>query len=106
MSAQGKICTGNALPSENLRQMAHKEIDKFVDKLAPILDKGKPMTLRQASNLFQGEKHKLLGGILRHFIEINHQDVLAQNTADYPRCGKTLKKDPGCRQEDRDNAWT
>ena len=73
---------------EDFRQMAHEELDRFIDKLIPFLESEKPMTLQEISDLFQKEKHQLLGGLLQRAVEINHRDCMEGKNDKCPLCGR------------------
>ena len=74
------------------RRKAHDEIDKFIDEIAPVLMNENPLTLKEISDAFQEKRGELLGGLLRDFVEIHHQEILEQENCDCPNCKKTIRK--------------
>lgn len=77
---------------ERYRHMAHKELDKLIDKLAPLLLSQKPLTLMEISEAFQSERLEFLGALFSDFIKVHHQELVEQEFCDCPQCGKLLKK--------------
>ena len=55
---------------ENIRAMAHKELDKFIDLLAPLLEKKATPTLQEMSAHFMQTRSALLGGIMKTLTEV------------------------------------
>ena len=74
------------------RDKAHRELDKFIDRLAPRLLQEKPLTLREISDAFQENKSELLGGLLRDFIQTHLLEQGRQTSCECPGCGKPAYK--------------
>lgn len=72
---------------EMYRKKAHKELDKFVDSLAPELLAEKPLTLKEISDAFQEKKPDFLGGLLQDFVQVHHHESYEKKICDCPRCG-------------------
>ena len=85
------------------RDKAHRELDKFIDRLAPKLLQEKPLTLREISDIFQENKSELLGGLLRDFIQMHLLEQSQQTSCECPKCGKPAykKRDSSRRIETR-----
>ncbi len=69
------------------RDKAHRELDKFIDRLAPRLLQEEPLTLREISDAFQENKSELLGGLLRDFIQTHLLEQSRQTSCECPKCG-------------------
>ncbi len=76
---------------EQVRAMAHKAVDQFVDDIAPKLQEKKKLTIHELSQIFQKYKQDFIGAMFQGFIEVLHHDVLSQEYAPCPNCGKTRK---------------
>jgi len=78
---------------ERFRDMIHDEVDKWVDL---IIDEAftddKPLTVMELSDLFSRTKQKFFGACLQTLIENKHTDLLKQEYAPCPECGKMCKK--------------
>jgi hypothetical protein len=76
---------------ESLRAMAYKEVDKFIDQLAPLLEKKPTPTLREMSDHFMQTRSVLLGGIMKALtLEVTRQYGEATH-ADCPCCHKRVQ---------------
>ncbi len=77
------------------RDKAHSITDKWVDTLAPALLGDKPLTMEEISSLFEEKKTELLSALVTDFIGVHHQEVLEQQSAACPECGRSCK----CRRQ-------
>lgn len=77
---------------EMYRKKAHKELDKFVDSLAPELLAEKLLTLKEISDAFQEKKPDFLGGLLQDFVQVHHHESYEKKICDCPRCSKQVRK--------------
>jgi hypothetical protein len=73
------------------RENAHRIADNWVDSLADALLGDKPMTMEEISALFNEKKGSFMGALVEEFIGAHHQEVLAQDIAPCPWCGKFCK---------------
>jgi hypothetical protein len=74
------------------RDKAHRELDKFIDRLAPKLLQEDPLTLQEISDAFQENKGEMLGGLLEEFIRTHLLEKHQQTRCDCPECGKLVYK--------------
>jgi len=77
---------------EQFREMIHDEADKWVDQLLCVFDEDRQPTLMEMSELFSETRQKFLGRCLQKLIEQKYGDLLAQEYASCPQCGKLCKK--------------
>ena len=77
---------------EHLRQMIHDEVDKLVDELLCVFEEDRQPTLMEMSELFTRTRQKFLGDCLHRVIEEKYGDLLEQEYAPCPKCGKRWKK--------------
>ena len=77
---------------EQFRQMIHYEADKWVDQLLDVFEEDRQPTLMEMSELFTETRQKFLGACLETLIEHKYSDLLDQEYAPCPRCGKLCKK--------------
>ena len=73
------------------RDRAHTIADRWVDSLASALLNDKPLTMEEISALFEAKKTELMGALVTDFIGVHHQEVLEQESAACPKCGKPCK---------------
>jgi len=81
-----------AIDLEQIRAMAHKEVDKFIDLLAPLLQKTPAPTLQQMSAHFMQTRSVLLGGIMKTLSEEVARQYREATHADCPCCGKRVQR--------------
>lgn len=77
---------------EHIRAMAYKEVDKFIDQLAPLLKKTPSPTLPQMSAHFMQTRSVLLGGIMKTLSEEVARQYRQETHADCPCCGKRVQR--------------
>ena len=78
---------------EQFREMIHDEVDKWVDKIIEEAFKdGRQMTIMEMSELFAKTKQQFFGACLQVLIEQKNSDLLGQEYASCPKCGKVCKK--------------
>jgi hypothetical protein len=77
---------------ENIRAMAYKEVDKFIDLLAPLLEKTATPTLQEMSAHFMQTRSVLLGGIMKTLTEEVTSQYSEETHADCPHCGKRVQR--------------
>lgn len=76
----------------SIRAMVHREADKFVDLLAPLLAKKPRPTLRELSDHLLKTRSVLLGGIMKALaVEATRHDGEATH-ANCPRCAKRVQR--------------
>jgi hypothetical protein len=85
---------------ERFRDMIHDEVDKWVDQIvAEAFADGKQPTVTELSELFAKTKQRFLGACLQALIEQRYTDLLGQEYAPCPKCGKTRSKRRDSRKE-------
>ncbi len=72
--------------------MAHREVDKWIDQMQPLLEQEKPPTLLELSNHFTQTRGALLGGILQSLSEALHAHLADQKQCPCPRCHTVLNR--------------
>ena len=78
---------------EQFREMIHDEVDKWVDKIIEeAIKDGRQMTIMEMSELFAKTKQQFFGACLQVLIEQKNSDLLGQEYASCPKCGKVCKK--------------
>lgn len=78
---------------EEARSMSHKALDEWFDaQLAPLFKQGKPPTVGELSQIFQDTKQQLLSKTMQVMIEELYDGFLHQETANCPKCDKSLKR--------------
>lgn len=77
---------------EQFRDMIHDEADKWADQLLCVFDEDRQPTLMEMSELFTETRQKFLGSCLQKLIEQKYGDLLEQEQASCPKCGKLCKK--------------
>jgi hypothetical protein len=77
---------------EHFRQIMHDEVDKWVDELLCVFEEDRQPTLMEMSELFTRTRQKFLGNCLKRMIEEKYADLLEQEYAPCPKCGKRWKK--------------
>lgn len=78
--------------TEQFRTMIHDEVDKWVDELLPLFEEGKQPTLMEISELFTKTRQKFLGACVQRLIEQKYGELLNQEYAPCPQCGKRCRK--------------
>lgn len=85
---------------EIFRQMIHDELDKWADQIVDeVFEDDKQPTLMELSELFERTKKKFFGACLEALIEQKYADLLEQEYASCPKCGKVNKKRRGNLKE-------
>jgi hypothetical protein len=77
---------------KRFRQMIHEEVDKWIDKLAFVFEESKRPTLTELSDLFTATRGEFLSGCLQHLVNHKYGDLLQEENAPCPQCGKMHKK--------------
>ena len=78
---------------ERFRSMAHEELDKFIDLLAPLLQKEAQVpTLLEMSKHFMETRSVLLSGIMKRLTEEITREYGEATHADCPRCDKRVQR--------------
>lgn len=86
-----QLVPSSGIDLENLRAMAYKEVDKFIDLLSPLLEKTPP-TLQEISSHFMLTRSVLLGGIMKTLTEEVTRQYREATHTDCPRCGKRVQR--------------
>lgn len=79
-------------PLEEVRALAHKAIDQWVDGLAPFFEEGKRPKISELSDHFTRSRSQFFGACLKAAIEKLYPEELDRQWADCPKCGKRLKR--------------
>jgi len=75
------------------RHMIHDEVDKWVDHIIDeVFVDGKEPTVMELSQLFAETKQKFFGACFQALIEQKYAELLEQEYAACPQCGKLCKK--------------
>ena len=72
--------------------MAHRELDKFIDLLAPFLEKTPNPTLQEMSAHIMATRSILLGGIVQSLTAEVARQYRDETHADCPHCGKRVQR--------------
>jgi hypothetical protein len=81
---------------EQLRDMIHDEVDKWVDQIIDeVFEDDKQPTVMELSELFSRTKQKFFGACFQALLEQKYAGLLAQEYAPCPQCGKRCKKRRG-----------
>lgn len=92
MSACLALALESPDPLQELRAMAHRELDQWIDQLRPLLEQPKPPTLLELSRHFTKTRGQLLGGILQSLSETLYAELLEQKQCTCPKCAKRLNR--------------
>jgi len=79
-------------PFSEVRHVAHRQLDQWLDQLQPLFDQEKPPTLLEISQHFTRTRTTLLGGVLQSINEALYRHFLDQQQCACPQCGKRLNK--------------
>jgi hypothetical protein len=79
-------------PLTEVRNVAHQELDKWLDQLAPLFDREKPPTLLELSRHFTHTRTTLLGGVLQSISESLYAHFLDQKQCHCPQCDALLNR--------------
>jgi hypothetical protein len=79
-------------PLTEVRKVAHQELDKWLDQLAPLFDQEKPPTLLELSRHFTQTRTTLLGGVLQSISESLYAHFLDQKQCHCPQCSALLNR--------------
>ncbi len=74
------------------REMIHDEVDRWVDELWEEFGEDRQPTLMELSDIFTRTRQKFLGSCLQTMIEQRYSDLLEQEYAPCPKCGKRCKR--------------
>lgn len=85
-------CIFEPNPKRNFRNMIHDEVDKWVDQIIDeVFEDEKEPTVMELSQLFSETKQKFFGACFQALIEQKYADLLVQEHAPCPKCGKMCK---------------
>lgn len=80
-------------PKDQFRHMIHDEVDKWVDLIIDeVFEDGKEPTAMEISELFAKTKQKFFGACFKALIDQKYAEILKQEYAACPKCGKMCKK--------------
>ncbi len=79
-------------PLTEVRTMAHRQLDQWLDQMVPLFEQEKPPTLLELSNHFTRTRTTLLGGVLQAINESLYAHFLDQKQSECPRCGTRLNR--------------
>ena len=96
MSAACPVVEFSSLQEEralaHLREAVRDAADRLVDRMAESLFSSKGRSFLELSQALQEARQEFLGDLLGKLIEVEHRDLLSQQVAPCPRCGKEVKK--------------
>ena len=79
--------------TEIFRDMIHDEVDKWVDVIIDkVFKDGKESTLSELSEVLSKTKQEFFGACFQALMEQKYVDLLKQEYADCPKCGKRCKQ--------------
>jgi len=85
---------------EKFRYMIHDEVDKWVDQIIDeVFEDDKQPTVMELSELFAKTKQEFFGACFQALLEHKYADLLEQQHAPCPKCGKMCKKRRGNLKE-------
>ena len=76
----------------HLREAVRKAVDRLVDRMTETLFTKKRRTFLELSQALQEARQEFLGDLMGKLIEVEYGDLLTQEVACCPRCGKDVKK--------------
>lgn len=79
-------------PLHEVRQVAHEQLDKWLDQLAPLFEREKPPTLLELSQHFTQTRTTLLGGVLQSISESLYAHFLGQKQCRCPQCHTLINR--------------
>jgi len=79
-------------PLHEVREVAHKQLDKWLDQMAPLFEQEKPPTLLELSKYFTQTRTTLLGGVLQSISESLYAHFLDQKQCPCPGCNEMLNR--------------
>lgn len=79
-------------PLTEVRTMAHRQLDQWLDQMLPLFDQEKPPTLLELSKHFTQTRTTLLGGVLQSINESLYAHFLDQKQSECPRCATRLNR--------------
>ena len=77
---------------QEVRAMAHRELDQWLDRMRPLLEQSKPPTLLELSRHFSETRGELLGGVLQSLSETLYAELLDQKQCHCPTCARRLNR--------------
>lgn len=75
-----------------LREAVREAADRLVDRMSESLFASKGRSFLELSQALQEARQEFLGDLLGKLIEVEHRDLLSQQEASCPCCGKKVKK--------------
>ena len=79
-------------PLTEVRTMAHRQLDQWLDQMLPLFEQEKPPTLLELSKHFTRTRTTLLGGVLQSINESLYAHFLDQKQSECPRCATRLNR--------------
>jgi hypothetical protein len=83
-------------PLYEVRRMAHRQLDQWLDQMLPLFEQEKPPTLPELSRYFTQTRQQLLGGVLQSMADALYANLKNQSHAPCPRCSKLIR----CKRQD------
>ncbi|AGA33945.1 hypothetical protein TVNIR_2296 [Thioalkalivibrio nitratireducens DSM 14787] len=59
-------------PLEEVRRMAHEQLDQWLEQMRPLFEQEKPPTLLELSQHFTRTRQQLLGGVLQSLADAHY----------------------------------
>ncbi|AGA34548.1 hypothetical protein TVNIR_2910 [Thioalkalivibrio nitratireducens DSM 14787] len=79
-------------PLEEVRRMAHEQLDQWLEQMRPLFEQEKPPTLLELSQHFTRSRQQLLGGVLQSLADALYAHLKDQRQARCPCCGKPIRR--------------
>lgn len=79
-------------PLEEVRRMAHEQLDQWLEQMRPLFEQEKPPTLLELSQHFTRTRQQLLGGVLQSLADALYVHLKDQAHAPCPCCGKMIRR--------------
>jgi len=79
-------------PLEEVRRMAHEQLDQWLEQMRPLFEQEKPPTLLELSQHFTRTRQQLLGGVLQSLADALYAHLQDQRQAPCPCCGKPIRR--------------
>lgn len=79
-------------PLDEVRKVAHDQLDKWLDQMAPLFERDKPPTLLEISKHFTQTRSTLLGGVLQSISESLYAHFLDEKQCRCPQCHSLVNR--------------
>jgi hypothetical protein len=82
----------DADPLMEVRTMAHRQLDQWLDQMRPLFEQEKPPTLLELSQHFTQTRTQLLGGVLQSITESLYVHFQDQKQCACPKCSTLINR--------------